>query len=477
MLQVFNNFFTALHAENIIFCNWKGHSDIKKHLNGDGDIDLYVSINQKTKFEEIAKVSGFRRVTSYQASHDYIEHYYGLDKSQTIFVHIHVYFKIITGEHISKNYELPIENYLILNMDTSSPPLSTMSVSAKHSIFLIRYFLKIGSMYGLMQYFREFSKYSNEWQSFDHNFNYESLPELSISVNEFKEMHKVYESSSFIKKLFFSIKFKKKLIKFRRRRFFDYHIFTINNLIIRSINKFLLKKQKILSPGIVVAICGLDGSGKSSLVSSLQNHFSEYFNTTVFHLGRPSSNILTFVFNAFVSVYSFVRRLKPFRKTSDSEMIRKNVSLVYAIRSVLLAYDRKVQSNKAFKYSRKGYLVICDRYPGLENGKMDSPRILIDKSKGFIYQFCYNLEQNLYKSINPAEFIFQLSVPLDVAIHRNRLRAKYGKETEDELRERFALNSGVKFLGKNYHHIDATPPFDFVLKQVIDELWNSDDWS
>ena len=332
-------------------------------------------------------------------------------------------------------------------------------------------------MYGLMQYFREFSKYSNEWQSFDHNFNYESLPELSISVNEFKEMHKVYESSSFIKKLFFSIKFKKKLIKFRRRRFFDYHIFTINNLIIRSINKFFLKKQKILSPGIVVAICGLDGSGKSSLVSALQINLSAYFSAKVLHLGRPKSTILTFLFNSLVAIYSFFKRFKTTHTETYSTPSSKNISLIYAMRSVLLAYDRKAQSHKAYKHSKKGYIVICDRYPGLEIGKMDSPRIPEMESRGLLYQFCYNLEQKLYSSIKQAKFIFQLSVPLEVAIHRNNMREKFGKETEDELRERFIVNSDAQFLGENYNMIDASVSFDRVLREVTDQLWHSKNWN
>ena len=96
-------------------------------------------------------------------------------------------------------------------------------------------------------------------------------------------------------------------------------------------------------------------------------------------------------------------------------MSSKNISLIYALRSVLLAYDRKIQSKQAFDYSRKGYLVICDRYPGLENGKMDSPRIPANQSRGALYQYCYNLEQKLYRSIQHAKFIFQLSVPLAVS--------------------------------------------------------------
>ena len=59
-------------------------------------------------------------------------------------------------------------------------------------------------------------------------------------------------------------------------------------------NKFFIKKKKMFDPGHVIAICGLDGSGKSSLVFSLSESYSRYFCSKVLHLGRPASNPLTF---------------------------------------------------------------------------------------------------------------------------------------------------------------------------------------
>ena len=476
MLQVFHNLFTALHSENVIFCNWKSHHSIEQHLNGDGDLDIYVPIRFKAHFEEIAIREGFRRAISYQAAHDCIEHYFGLDQTASKFVHIHVYFKIITGEHASKNYDLPLEKYILENLDSSSH-LPKINIAGQHTIFLIRYFLKIGSVYGLFQYWRELDKYSNEWDSYNNIFDYDAILELGISNNALNEMHKIYESSDLLKKLSLSLKFKRQLKGLRRRSYLHHQIFKIQNLILRLFNRFIVKKKKILIPGILVAICGLDGSGKSSLVSALQTNFSENFSTKVVHLGRPKSTIFTFFFNLLVLMYSFFKRVKVTQAGMNLVTPSKKISVIYAIRSVLLAYDRKSLSDKAHNLSRDGYIVICDRYPGLEIGKMDSPRIPEIESRGLLYQFCYNLEQKLYSSIKQAKFVFQLSVPLEVAIHRNNLRNKFGKETEDELRERFSVNSEAKFLGENYHIIDASASFDTVQKEVTDKLWYSKNWS
>ena len=117
MLEIFNNLFLELKANNVIFCNWKAHHMVESNLNGDGDLDLFIPLRSKAEFERVAQKEGFKRVISFQAKHDFIEHYYGLDKSTLKFVHIHAYFKIVTGEHASKNYILPLEEYILNNLD------------------------------------------------------------------------------------------------------------------------------------------------------------------------------------------------------------------------------------------------------------------------------------------------------------------------------------------------------------------------
>ena len=56
-------------------------------------------------------------------------------------------------------------------------------------------------------------------------------------------------------------------------------------------------------------------------------------------------------------------------------------------------------------------------------------------------------------------------------------RSNITKLTEDELRDRFLLNSDAKFLGENYYIIDATLSQKKILKQVVNELWFSKHWS
>ena len=472
MLEILSNLFKDLHINSVPFCNWKGHSMSDEHLMGIGDLDLFVPISKKNEFNMIVRNHEYKKVYSFQANHEFVDHYLGLDKKTQKFSHLHVYFKIVTGEHASKNYILPLENIILKNLDNSRV-LPSPDTKLKNVIYMIRFYLKFSSIYGLLQYYREKKKHEDEWAYLEKISNYDDIKELGLSSEFLEKLQKVFMHSSIITKIFYSIKLKFYFKNFRRRSFFRHFLYSYQNLLLRILNKYLLHRKKLFKTGVVISVCGLDGSGKSSIIKALGDKFSKNFTIKTLHLGRPSSNILTFIPNLFIRAYSFFKMLNSSRNPIFKKTARNNnISIIFAIRSVLLAYDRKVETKKALKFSKKGFIVLCDRYPGIEIGKMDSPRILEDKGRGYLYNLCYKIEQKIYHSIVPAEIILHLKIPLEKAIERNNKRVKLGKETESELRERYKINSQVLFKGNKYLHVDASYTFEEVLSEISNEIWS-----
>lgn len=471
VITLYSKFFEALKTRNISFCNWKGSNNLTEYFAGKGDIDLFVPISYKKDFKKIAEEFGFRCLTSYQANHPYIEHFFAIDEVSLEFIHLHVYFKIVTGEHISKNYIIPLDEYLVRNVKHNLV-VPTLKNKAKLNVFLIRYYLKIGSILGLFQYFRELDKYNNEWNSLDLSEENEPIQDIGLTKEVVDDMRRAYEHSGLFSQLILSIKIKSLFKNYKRKSFFEHQLFNIKNIGVRFINKLLLKRKKFLDPGFVIGICGLDGSGKSTLVKKLKEKFSTACCVKVIHLGRPSPSSATLLISPMINVFSQLRRLKVSPNDYKGKPQNNDISLLQAIRYVILAYDRKKASIRAHKIKEKGYIVICDRYPGIMNGKMDSPKIPHISSSGCVYKYLHKKENQLYNSIKAAEIIFHLSVPLEVSIQRNNQREKFGKETDSEIRDRYVRNKDAVFLGKNYNFVDATPPFTEVLAQVSNSIWN-----
>ena len=92
MIEVLETLFTNLHSEVIPFCNWKGYGELEKNLKGEGDLDLFIPLEHKDKFEKVAEHCNFKKLSSYQASYPFIEHYYGFDPKTKKFAHLHVYY-------------------------------------------------------------------------------------------------------------------------------------------------------------------------------------------------------------------------------------------------------------------------------------------------------------------------------------------------------------------------------------------------
>lgn len=470
MLGIYSSLFEALNYQEIFFCNWKGIAYRERNLSGVGDLDLYVPIEHRADFEKVSSDLGFINVQSFQANHENLEHYYGWDSEAQVFVHLHVYYRVVTGESFSKNYLLALDEFF-QRKTVSSVDLPALEVSAQKAVFLIRAFLKLGSVYGFFQYWRDREKYEAEWKLFDDVCEYDDIRELGVTAGDFKRLDQIYNTNNAARIFFEALRFKKSMSRFRQRGFFRHLAYKTSNFVIRLVNRFVLKRKKVFASGAIIAICGLDGSGKSSLVAALVRHYSEHFSVESLHLGRPPVSFWSAFMQPILTAYRTRGALFAKKDSTPSSEGDKEISLLYAIRSVFLAYDRRAQAERAYRLSSKGYLVICDRYPGLIEGKMDSPRIKTDESRGRIYRLLHAMEKQLYASIKPASVAINLQVPLEVSVARNNLREKANKESEEELAERFAINGGVRFRAIRQKDIDATQSFAKVFTDVSSYIW------
>ena len=106
-LLLIKRFFEALNSRQIEYCHWKSNHAIKSFLQGEGDLDILVSENSQNEFKEALSEFNFKLAVSpaWEETAS-VFHYYGLDEETGKVVHLHIYFKLISGGMLIKNYHL-----------------------------------------------------------------------------------------------------------------------------------------------------------------------------------------------------------------------------------------------------------------------------------------------------------------------------------------------------------------------------------
>ncbi|HEY6073760.1 MAG TPA: hypothetical protein VIV15_10290, partial [Anaerolineales bacterium] len=245
--------------------------------------------------------------------------------------------------------------------------------------------------------------------------------------------------------------------------------------------------SKVLSAGgAVIAFVGPEATGKSTLVEETRRWLKPVFPVSAIHAGKPPSTWLTAPLNFALPL---ARNLWPRLRTSrleghvavedDIQPLEKLSGfsgLVYAIRSVTLAWDRRQLLVRAARQAAAGEIVISDRYPSENIGAMDSPRLQAEQAvpAGRLVRWLAHLEHGLYAQIPPPDILLKLNVPVEIAKIRNRDRIKPGKESDAYLESRHRQVREWSRPGtRRIHEIDTGQPLEATIQCVREAVWEA----
>src|SRR3989304_1255106 len=139
-----------LNTNGLRYCHWKSNLSLSKSLSGQSEFDLLIHRQDSSLFRTILSQLGFQPAVNKDGeSFPSIEHFFALDEENGVLVHIHAYFRVITGDSLSKNYRFPIEEMLLQNtrMEGTIPVLAK---TAELIVFTLRIMLKHTSLVELV---------------------------------------------------------------------------------------------------------------------------------------------------------------------------------------------------------------------------------------------------------------------------------------------------------------------------------------
>jgi thymidylate kinase len=153
---------------------------------------------------------------------------------------------------------------------------------------------------------------------------------------------------------------------------------------------------------------------------------------------------------------------------------REDFPLLFGIRSVLLAHDRKVLLTRAFGSAGNGSIVLCDRYPSTNDAGPDGPQLSPPggiATGGRFRRWLMERETRLYRTIVPPDLVIYLVAPLETTLERNRNREKV--EPEEYVRSRHERSSHLRFEGVPVRKIRTDRPLDEVLADIRKLVWEA----
>src|SRR6516162_5548408 len=105
-----------LHDEGVRYCHWKGTFNVHRIRSGEGDADLLIHRQDAGRFEMALAALGFKRaIDPLRPCTPSVAHFYGLDQASGVLIHLHVYYRLVTGQPLLDNYTLPLEELLLHN--------------------------------------------------------------------------------------------------------------------------------------------------------------------------------------------------------------------------------------------------------------------------------------------------------------------------------------------------------------------------
>lgn len=472
MLKIYRTLFDRLAFLNIGWCSWKNNHELGGALAGDSDLDFLIEPNNWRVVEEILLKLNFREFIQPVAKYPFIHHFYGLDSSGR-YAHLHLYCKCVTGESQTKLYHIPIERELIRGREQfDNTNCYVLNKNDQLAVFLVRYFIKCGSFISLLRLFFDRQDYKTELENLHvrSHLNYlsASLNILGIPLDQY---FIILTTGGLKRKIFATLKLKFALMPFRRKSGISMLIYRWQQGIHRILNKAILKRGKRLpSGGRFICIVGSDGTGKSTLVSNLSDFFSEICEIRKIHFGRPPSTVFTLPFNILLNI--FKRYKSPKINDNFKKSKNKNTSLLMAIRYLILACERRSLGTQVQRWLSSGLIVISDRYPSIDCGVMDSPRIICDKNSSFFLKILNRMETRIYQTLPIPDLLLRMNVACDVAVERNKLRSKIAKESESEIRSRHEEFESLSYNAYNIVEIDANMNLERVLMRAKQNIWN-----
>jgi thymidylate kinase len=473
----------SLKDEKINYCHWKSNVALDRSASGENDLDLLVSRADAQRFIEILTHLNFKEAfPPKDAQLPGTWDYYGYDQKADRIIHAHVHFQLVLGHDLSKNYHIPIENPFL----ESATQVGLFRIPAPEfelAVFIIRMVLKHSTLDAIIM--RHGSLTASERRELE---ALQSLTTINKVAAVFEQhlpyvdhnlidacLRSLQPGCSFWKRISTGQQLQQKLRSCARRPLIVDTVLKFSRRIKLPLQSRLhtrVHKKSLIKGGLLIAVVGGDGSGKTTVINSLYARIFEEFEIVKFHMGKPSWSWTTIWIRGIIKI-GRILGLYPFVKEGSEFSLNTNLPLFpgypWLIREVCTARDRFLTYTVARRLATNGCLVICDRYPLAEVKSMDGPqveRVTRSMNPNKLIKALAGLENHYYEQIMLPDLLIVLRVAPDIAVQRK------SDEPADSVRSRVGEIWNVDWSNTPAHLIDAGRTKTEVHSDLMALIWS-----